>query len=121
MLHPTKDRCMINRHPTFPHELFHIPIAQSIAKVPTDAEQNHFTFKMLPFERGRVPIEDLQGSDSGVPSVALLSSLEGFRRHLALHRHASRPSASRGGVAYNDRPDALSARLFPLLWQGCGR
>jgi hypothetical protein len=31
---------------------FLISLAQGIAQVPTDAEQNHFTFKMPPFERG---------------------------------------------------------------------
>jgi hypothetical protein len=43
---------MVNRQSAFLHELFHISITQGIAQVPTDAEQNHFAFKMPPFERG---------------------------------------------------------------------
>jgi hypothetical protein len=51
-LDPPEDSSMVHRQPTLLHELFHIPIAQGIAEVPTDAEQNHVTFKMPPFEWG---------------------------------------------------------------------
>jgi hypothetical protein len=52
-LDPSEDGGMVNTQSAFLHELFHISVTHGIAQVPTDAEQNHFAFKMLPFEQCR--------------------------------------------------------------------
>ncbi len=45
---------MINHHPAFLHQLFHIPIAQSIAQIPVHPAEDDVRLKMTPFEEGTI-------------------------------------------------------------------
>ena len=45
------DGAVIHRESSFRHHLLQIPIAQGIATVLTDSEQNDFELKLLPFEQ----------------------------------------------------------------------
>jgi hypothetical protein len=49
-LDPSKDRRMINHHPTLLHQLFHIPIAESVAQIPPHGTEHDVGLKVAPFE-----------------------------------------------------------------------
>jgi hypothetical protein len=41
---------MINRQSAFPHEFFHVAIAQGIAQIPLHGTEDDVGFKVTPFE-----------------------------------------------------------------------
>jgi len=43
---------MIDPHTAFPHEIFHVAIAQRIAPTPTHGAKDDGGFKAAPFEQG---------------------------------------------------------------------
>ncbi len=52
VLHPTVDRGVIDIQAPLEHHLLQVSIAERIAQVPVDTQQNNLSFKMTPFERG---------------------------------------------------------------------
>ena len=50
-LDPAEDCGVIHRKASFQHHFLEIPIAQSVAQIPADAEQDDFSFKLTPLER----------------------------------------------------------------------
>src|SRR5712692_5588932 len=49
-LHPAIDRGMIDRESTFSHHFFEVTIAECIAEIPTNAQENDVGLKMTPLE-----------------------------------------------------------------------
>ena len=53
-LHPAVDRGVVNLQPAFEHHFLQITVAERVAQVPPDTQQNDLGFEMTPFERTRV-------------------------------------------------------------------
>lgn len=49
-LDPTIDRRVVDRKPPLSHHFFQVPVAQSIAEVPSYAQENNVGLEMTPFE-----------------------------------------------------------------------
>jgi hypothetical protein len=52
VLHPTVNRSVIDVQAPLEHHLLQVSVAQWIAQVPADTQQNNLSFKMTPFEWG---------------------------------------------------------------------
>lgn len=50
-LNPAVDRGMVHLQTTFQHHFFEITVAERIAQVPSDAQENDVGLEMMPFER----------------------------------------------------------------------
>src|SRR5581483_5661176 len=49
-LNPSVNGSMIDLQPTLPHHFFEVPIAERIAQIPSDAQEDDVGLKMTPFE-----------------------------------------------------------------------
>jgi hypothetical protein len=53
-LDPAKHRGVVDPHAAFPHELFHVAVAQGLAQIPPHGTEDDVSFKVAPFEQGRI-------------------------------------------------------------------
>jgi hypothetical protein len=54
-LDPAKHRGMVDPLTAFPHELFHVAVAQRVAQIPSHGTEDHVGLKVAPFEQGGEP------------------------------------------------------------------
>src|SRR6185437_13342391 len=58
MLHPPIDRGMVDVETSFPHHFFEVAVAERVAQIPAQAQENNLGFEVPPFERTRLAHEE---------------------------------------------------------------
>jgi hypothetical protein len=82
VLHPAIDRGMVNMLPPFQHHFFHVSVAERVAQVPTNTEQNNLSFEVSLFEKGAIIHEVGSSPSSESPKTTGSSSFLQYNHKL---------------------------------------